>query len=79
LKCCGLPAAALLWLQAGTKSVGKAQLAAQLEVWRGAGMDAYVAPAMHDVYALLAGDVDGVTPQLMAQVGPRLLGSWAQL
>jgi len=49
--------------------VGKAELAAQLEVWREAGMDAHIAPAMHDVYALLAGNVDGVVPDLMEQVG----------
>ena len=48
--------------------MGKAQLAGQLEVWREAGMDVHVPPAMRDVYALLAGDVDSVVPRLMCSM-----------
>lgn len=56
--------------QAGTKSVAKEELAAQLAVWHDAGMDAHIPQAMHDVYALLAGGVGGWSNMLL------LAGCW---
>jgi nuclear pore complex protein Nup98-Nup96 len=55
---------ATLLAGAGASAAARGQVAAQLGVWREAGMEALVDPGLARVYQLLAGRVDDVIPTL---------------
>ncbi|PRW58789.1 nuclear pore complex NUP98A isoform X1 isoform B [Chlorella sorokiniana] len=60
----GNPRLASLLAQAGTKSVGAAELAEQLRVWEESGCEQHIAAGLRRVYQLLAGHVDDVVPAM---------------
>lgn len=51
-------------LQAGTNSVGQAELAAQLRVWQEAAFTPHIPHHLLRVYQLLCGAVDAVIPEM---------------
>lgn len=62
--CSGNVRLATLLAQAGTKGVGQAELAQQLQTWQETGCDRHISTGLRHVYQLLAGQVEAVTPSL---------------